>query len=74
MKLNDPVSAPVLGRRPMHMTWKDLLRVFHGGRTVEWLMRSEGITWIRGHVEEDSPEWRALLVARELGDTSGPPG
>lgn len=29
----------------------------------------EGITWVRGHVGEDSPEGRALLAAAVLGET-----
>ena len=68
MEPNDPVTAPVIGRRPYHTTWSELVRLFgqndHG---IRWLLSNEGITWVRGHVTEDSPVWRAMMSARALG-------
>jgi hypothetical protein len=50
------------------MAWSDLVRLFgQHDRDIAWLMSVEGITWVRGHVAEDSPVWRAMMSARALG-------
>lgn len=53
-----PLAGPFVNMRPGFMANDD-------DRNVHYLV-DEGITWVRGHVADDSPEGKALLAAHAL--------